>query len=44
MNYLAHLYLAGDDSDALIGSLMGLGLYFSVDWLEHRLCPWMYVR
>ena len=25
-------------------SLMGLGLYFSVDWLEHRLCPWMYVR
>jgi ABC-type nitrate/sulfonate/bicarbonate transport system permease component len=25
-------------------SLMGLGLYFSVDWLEHRLCPWLYVR
>jgi ABC-type nitrate/sulfonate/bicarbonate transport system permease component len=21
-------------------SLMGLGLYFSVDWLEQRLCPW----
>jgi ABC-type nitrate/sulfonate/bicarbonate transport system permease component len=21
-------------------SLMGLGLYFSVDWLERRLCPW----
>jgi ABC-type nitrate/sulfonate/bicarbonate transport system permease component len=25
-------------------SLMGLGLYFSVDWLEHRLCPWLYMR
>ena len=25
-------------------SLLGLGLYFSVDWLEHRLCPWLYVR
>jgi len=25
-------------------SLMGLGLYFSVDWMEHRLCPWLYVR
>ncbi|MBN2548401.1 MAG: ABC transporter permease [Anaerolineales bacterium] len=24
-------------------SLMGLGLYFSVDWLERRLCPWMYL-
>lgn len=24
-------------------SLLGLGLYFSVDWLEHRLCPWQYV-
>lgn len=23
-------------------SLLGLGLYFSVDWLEHRLCPWLY--
>jgi NitT/TauT family transport system permease protein len=22
-------------------SLLGLGLYFSVDWLEKRLCPWM---
>ncbi len=21
-------------------SLMGLGLYFSVDWLERKLCPW----
>lgn len=21
-------------------SLMGLGLYFSVDWLEKKLCPW----
>ena len=25
-------------------SLMGLGLYFSVDWLEHRLCPWQQVK
>ncbi|MEW5869688.1 MAG: ABC transporter permease [Chloroflexota bacterium] len=25
-------------------SLMGLGLYFSVDWLEHKLCPWQTVR
>jgi ABC-type nitrate/sulfonate/bicarbonate transport system permease component len=24
-------------------SLLGLGLYFSVDKLEHRLCPWKYV-
>jgi NitT/TauT family transport system permease protein len=24
-------------------SLLGLGLYFSVDWLEKRLCPWMFV-
>jgi NitT/TauT family transport system permease protein len=24
-------------------SLLGLGLYFSVDWLERRLCPWLYV-
>jgi NitT/TauT family transport system permease protein len=24
-------------------SLMGLGLYFTVDWLERRLCPWLYV-
>lgn len=23
-------------------SLLGLGLYFSVDWLERRLCPWLY--
>lgn len=22
-------------------SLLGLGLYFTVDWLEKRLCPWM---
>jgi ABC-type nitrate/sulfonate/bicarbonate transport system permease component len=21
-------------------SLLGLGLYFLVDWLDHRLCPW----
>jgi NitT/TauT family transport system permease protein len=25
-------------------SLMGLSLYFSVDWLEHRLCPWQYLN
>ncbi|MEJ5225933.1 MAG: ABC transporter permease [Anaerolineales bacterium] len=24
-------------------SLLGLGLYFSVDWLERRLCPWRFV-
>jgi ABC-type nitrate/sulfonate/bicarbonate transport system permease component len=24
-------------------SLLGLGLYFSVDWLERRLCPWQFV-
>lgn len=24
-------------------SLMGLGLYFGVDWLEKRLCPWLFV-
>jgi NitT/TauT family transport system permease protein len=24
-------------------SLMGLGLYFGVDWLERRLCPWQAV-
>jgi len=23
-------------------SLLGLGLYFSVDWLERRLCPWKF--
>ncbi len=23
-------------------SLMGLGLYFGVDWLERKLCPWQY--
>jgi NitT/TauT family transport system permease protein len=23
-------------------SLMGLGLYFGVDWLERRLCPWQF--
>jgi len=22
-------------------SILGLGLYFSVDWLEKRLCPWL---
>lgn len=25
-------------------SLMGLGLYFSVDWLEKKLCPWQGAR
>lgn len=25
-------------------SLLGLGLYFSVDWLEHRLCKWQFVE
>lgn len=24
-------------------SLMGLGLYFSVDWLERRYCPWQFI-
>jgi len=24
-------------------SLLGLGLYFTVDWLERRLCPWKFV-
>ncbi len=25
-------------------SLLGLGLYFTVDWLEHRLCPWRFIE
>lgn len=25
-------------------SLLGLGLYFGVDWLERRLCPWLFVN
>jgi NitT/TauT family transport system permease protein len=25
-------------------SLLGLGLYFVVDWLERRLCPWRFVE
>jgi NitT/TauT family transport system permease protein len=25
-------------------ALMGLGLYFAVDWLERRLCPWEFAR
>jgi NitT/TauT family transport system permease protein len=25
-------------------SLMGLGLYFGVDWMEARLCPWQQAR
>lgn len=25
-------------------ALLGLGLYFSVDWLERRLCPWEFVQ
>jgi NitT/TauT family transport system permease protein len=24
-------------------SLLGLGLYFGVDWLEKRVCPWQYI-
>lgn len=24
-------------------SLLGLGLYFTVDWMEKRLCPWKFV-
>ncbi len=24
-------------------SLLGLGMYFSVDWLEKRICPWKYI-
>jgi 4-hydroxybenzoate polyprenyltransferase len=23
-------------------SLLGLGLYFGVDWLQRRLCPWQF--
>lgn len=25
-------------------SILGLGLYFSVDWLEKWLCPWLYIK
>lgn len=25
-------------------SLMGLGLYFTVDWLERKLCPWQFTH
>lgn len=25
-------------------SILGLGLYFSVDWLEKRLCPWLSIK
>ena len=25
-------------------SLLGLGLYFSVDWLERKLCPWQFQK
>jgi NitT/TauT family transport system permease protein len=28
----------------VVMSLLGLGLYFSVDWLEKRLCPWEFVH
>jgi len=24
-------------------SLLGLGLYFAVDWAERRLCPWLFI-
>lgn len=27
----------------VVMSLLGLGLYFSVDWLERRFCPWQFV-
>jgi len=25
-------------------SVLGLGLYFSVDWLERKLCPWQFIK
>ena len=25
-------------------SLLGIAMYFAVDWLEHRLCPWRFVE
>jgi ABC-type nitrate/sulfonate/bicarbonate transport system permease component len=25
-------------------SLLGLGLYFTVDWLERKLCPWQFLK
>ncbi len=25
-------------------SILGLGLYFTVDWLEHRLCKWQFLE
>jgi len=25
-------------------SLLGLGLYFSVDWMERKLCPWQFIK
>ena len=25
-------------------SILGLGMYFLVDGLEHRLCPWRFIR
>ncbi len=25
-------------------SLLGLGLYFGVDWLEKRICPWLFAK
>ena len=25
-------------------SLLGLGMYFAVDWLEHKLCRWKFVK
>ncbi len=28
----------------VVMSLLGLGLYFSVDWLERRLCPWEFAH
>jgi NitT/TauT family transport system permease protein len=28
----------------LMMSVLGLGLYFSIDWLEKKLCPWVALR
>lgn len=25
-------------------SLLGVGLYFAVDWVERRFCPWLFIR
>ncbi|MDX1416645.1 MAG: ABC transporter permease [Candidatus Promineifilaceae bacterium] len=46
-----YIYLSGNtlfDYPAMYAgivamSLLGLGMYFTVDWLEKRLCPWQFV-